>query len=663
MDGLQLLQRVKADPRFKDLPVLMISSMPPEEATVRSLGLGAADFIPKPFRVRELLARVKAHLRVGRELNQARAEARSRSEMMDILQEVTASLKPDEIYQILVRRVAQGLSISRCSIVIAGPDDETGTVVAAFENPMLRNLPVDLAALSRDPAGAHHRRGGADPGRDHRPALPGRPPGNGSRGDRWRPARPSRSGSRSGDSRPACSSSGPPPRTRPLNEQDVQFAEQVINAAVAALEKAYDLESAVMGQEQMRHLAETDPLTSCFNRRALMEKLEQEMDRAARYATMLTGMMIDIDNFKQINDTHGHLVGDRVLKQLANLLKREQRSVDIVARYGGEEFVVLLPETTAAESRNFAERILRRVATHDFGEAGQPVRVTISVGIASYPDERVTDGESLLRLADTPPLPRQERRPEPVSRLSIRRCPRCQTSYPAPARFCVKDGSPLVEVERRLVRRPRRPRPRPDPADPGAARRGREDLPLTPRSSIATPPWAGSCSTGGTRWTSGWAKAGCRTSTGPRTPRPTARGASRSCCPGSPAIRRRSSGSAARRRSPMRLDHPNVCPILRLGESRTACSTWSCPTSKARPLSERETRRGPIPLSRRHPAPGPGLPRPPARARASASSIATSSPKTSCSCRTGRPESRSTARWSWTSGWPRSGGPGPKWPS
>ena len=144
VDGLQLLQKVKADPRFKDLPVLMISSMPPEEATVRSLGLGAADFIPKPFRVRELLARVKAHLRVGRELTEARAEARTRTEMMDIMQEVTASLKPDEIYQILVRRVAQGLNISRCSIVIAGPDEHTGTVVAAFENPQLHNHPVDL---------------------------------------------------------------------------------------------------------------------------------------------------------------------------------------------------------------------------------------------------------------------------------------------------------------------------------------------------------------------------------------------------------------------------------------------------------------------------------------------------------------------------------------
>jgi two-component system cell cycle response regulator len=401
VDGLQLLQKVKSDPRYKDLPVLMISSMPPEEATVRSLGLGAADFFPKPFRVRELLARVKAHLRVGRELNQARAEARSRSEMMDIMQEVTASLKPEEIYQILVRRVAQGLNISRCSIVIAGPEDETGTVVAAFENPMLHNLSVDLGKYpeirralatgdvvlirdaTTDPLYDAVRTGWSTE----------------SQAVQTRSAIALRFSLRA---EPAgVFFLRTTTEDAPLNEQDVVFAEHVITAAVSALEKAYDLESAVMGQEQMRHLAETDPLTNCFNRRALMQKLEQEMDRAARYATMLTGMMIDIDNFKQINDTHGHLVGDRVLKQLSNLLKREQRSVDIVARYGGEEFVVLLPETTAAESRNFAERILRRVATHDFGEPGKPVRVTISVGIASYPDERVSDGESLLRLADS----------------------------------------------------------------------------------------------------------------------------------------------------------------------------------------------------------------------------------------------------------------------
>ena len=108
---------------------------------------------------------------------------------------------------------------------------------------------------------------------------------------------------------------------------------------------------------------------------------------------------------------------------------------------------MLLPETTAAESRNFAERILRRVATHDFGEPGKPVRVTISIGIASLPRRAGHRRRIAAPPGRQPPLSRQERRPEPVSRLSTRRCPRCQTTYPAPARYCVKDGSPLVDVE------------------------------------------------------------------------------------------------------------------------------------------------------------------------------------------------------------------------
>src|SRR6266513_1721455 len=144
VDGLQLLAKMKADERFRDVPVLMISSMPPEEATVKSLGLGAADFISKPFRVRELLARVKAHIRSAQELARARDEAQSRAAIVDILHEVTDSLKPDEIYHILVRRVARVLQISKCSMVLAKPGDQLGVVVAAYENPMLRNLQIEL---------------------------------------------------------------------------------------------------------------------------------------------------------------------------------------------------------------------------------------------------------------------------------------------------------------------------------------------------------------------------------------------------------------------------------------------------------------------------------------------------------------------------------------
>ena len=337
----------------------------------------------------------------------------------------------------------------------------------------------------------------------------------------------------------------------------------MIIAAVAALEKAYDLENAVMGQEQMRHLAETDPLTNCFNRRALMEKLEQEMDRAARYATMLTGMMIDIDNFKQINDTYGHLVGDRVLKQLANLLKREQRSVDIVARYGGEEFVVLLPETTNAESRNFAERILRRVATHDFGETGQA-----GAGDDQHRHRLLSRrARHRRRIAPQagrqPPLPGQDRRPEPVPRLSNRRCPRCQTTYSAPARFCVKDGSPLVDAE------PRRRGPtQPDGPDrarhgvtPRIPRRRRGLRPLRhAQRQAARRPLPGGPEAGRGRHVLRLPGAGCRDGAPvalkillPRLSRD----------PASVERLRREAAIATR------LNHPNVCPILRLGETPT----------------------------------------------------------------------------------------------
>jgi len=291
--------------------------------------------------------------------------------------------------------VAHGLNLSRCSIVIAEPDDNTGTVVAAFENPMLRNLPVDLAKYpeirralvtgevvlirdaTTDPLYEAVRTGWSSVPQtvQTRSAIA---------------LRFSLRGQPSGVFFLRTTT-----EDAPLNEQDVQFADQVITAAVAALEKAYDLENAVMGQEQMRHLAETDALTNCFNRRALMEKLEQEMDRAARYATMLTGMMIDIDNFKQINDTHGHLVGDRVLKQLSSLLKREQRSVDIVARYGGEEFVVLLPDSPKAQATLVAEKL--RAAVGELTEGDNPI--TVSVGVATLPEDAPAP-ETLLDAAD-----------------------------------------------------------------------------------------------------------------------------------------------------------------------------------------------------------------------------------------------------------------------
>jgi len=153
-------------------------------------------------------------------------------------------------------------------------------------------------------------------------------------------------------------------------------------------------------QQQLYKAALRDDLTGAYNKKYLLDQLGKEFRFALRHRTPLSFVMIDIDNFKKVNDTYGHLIGDRILRQMANLLRREQRAVDIVARYGGEEFVILLPETGVTGARIFAERILRRVAGNEFGEPGHPVHLTTSIGVATYPDDRIDDGDGMLRLAD-----------------------------------------------------------------------------------------------------------------------------------------------------------------------------------------------------------------------------------------------------------------------
>src|SRR5213596_4394201 len=107
-----------------------------------------------------------------------------------------------------------------------------------------------------------------------------------------------------------------------------------------------------------------------MNRRALAEALAGELDRARRYNLALTIMLADLDRFKSINDTRGHIAGDSVLRQVGELLRRDARSVDLVARYGGEEFVVVMPVTTPPGAAIFAERLRMRVANRDFADPG-----------------------------------------------------------------------------------------------------------------------------------------------------------------------------------------------------------------------------------------------------------------------------------------------------
>ncbi|OGX13389.1 MAG: hypothetical protein A2Z92_02105 [Omnitrophica WOR_2 bacterium GWA2_63_20] len=156
-------------------------------------------------------------------------------------------------------------------------------------------------------------------------------------------------------------------------------------------------------------LAVLDRLTGLANRAYFMKRLSQETERCDRYHAAMGLLMLDVDNFKLVNDTLGHLQGDKVLQAIARLLRQSVRAIDVVGRYGGEEFIVMLPETGGAEGEGVrassamvvAERI-RKVVEDAFRDHAKPLNVTVSVGVVVRrdPEDRRMEAETLVRLAD-----------------------------------------------------------------------------------------------------------------------------------------------------------------------------------------------------------------------------------------------------------------------
>ncbi len=415
-DGCQLLERIKSEERWRDLPVLMLSAQPPEEASVRSLGLGAADFIRKPYRPRELLARVQAQLRTGALLRSTRQalirteealvraqhDADSRRKLVDILHEVTGDLSVTELFHLLVRRAARALGVSHCSVVLARPGDMQAVVVAAYENPGLQRLTVQLDRYPELKAALDSGQPVLVEDIDTHPLYDGVRHVWGIEGIEV----------------PIRSVIALPfsirhsqygvflvRRTRDeerFGPADLEFAQAVVTAAVAVLQRAQMVESTMADNARLEQLAQTDPLTQLLNRRALTERITAEMERALRYDSTLALLMIDLDHFKSVNDNYGHLVGDDVLREVGLLLSETIRGSDIVARYGGEEFLVLLPETDDAGAETFAERIRLVIHNHPFTRSGDlpPLQITASIGVAMYPAARIESVEDLFARAD-----------------------------------------------------------------------------------------------------------------------------------------------------------------------------------------------------------------------------------------------------------------------
>jgi diguanylate cyclase (GGDEF)-like protein len=179
---------------------------------------------------------------------------------------------------------------------------------------------------------------------------------------------------------------------RPFDDADLETIRSFAGQAAVAIEN-------VLLHHEAQRLSVTDGLTGLGNYRSFQQTLAREVDRAARFGRSLALLMLDLDRFKQVNDTYGHQTGDVVLVAVADRVREQVREVDVIARYGGEEFVVILPETDTDGACHLAERVCEAIRDAGIDTPEGPLEVTVSVGVAVYPEHGDTPA-SLVRAAD-----------------------------------------------------------------------------------------------------------------------------------------------------------------------------------------------------------------------------------------------------------------------
>ena len=177
--------------------------------------------------------------------------------------------------------------------------------------------------------------------------------------------------------------------TKPFNQEELKYRTR-IGQRIINLER------------RILELANTDPLTGLLNRRAFMERMEQEMSRAQREKKPLSFILADIDHFKKVNDTYGHQVGDLVLQRFTRQLSTSARPYDFLGRYGGEEFVVCLPGADGLQAGSVAERMRKQIEDMEImlPDDARSIRITASFGVAPYAIESAGNVNLLIKKAD-----------------------------------------------------------------------------------------------------------------------------------------------------------------------------------------------------------------------------------------------------------------------
>lgn len=353
-------------------------------------------YIYKPYLDKDLDYKLE-HVITGNELLvQLKNEIKELEVVTELTQLITSSLDPKEILYKIVKQISDTINVTRCSIVRVDWLRRSAFVVATFEDPNLTGIKLNLRKYPEIMEALTSKKPVVIKDILTDPLMQ-------AVRDILQPM-----GIRSilvipivfrekviGTLFLRTSVKG-----RTFSENEVRLLNAIASASANALYNAFMFEQVEDEKTRLEKLAITDYLTGIYNIRYFYHRIIEEFSRSQRYDFPISCLMLDIDHFKKINDIYGHKTGDLVLREFAQLIKKHSRKSDVVARYGGEEFIMLLPQTSLEGALLEAERIRTSIDGHVFKSFKETRKLTISIGIASYPNKKIKSHDDLISCSD-----------------------------------------------------------------------------------------------------------------------------------------------------------------------------------------------------------------------------------------------------------------------
>jgi two-component system, cell cycle response regulator len=396
-EGVVRLRALRRDRGLARVPVVAAVARQDPRAAESALSRGADEVLPVPVSGAELSLRLRAAHRLG-QLGHEVARLGGKYEMLlHIQRALTASLEPERILGTIVCQIAEMVAANRVSIVRVDDQGGGGRILVDFEDPRASDLRLDLQKYPEIRRALQTGEPQTIPDLAASPELA---------------AISAQVGALAGTSVLAVPIDweeavlGPlvlraRRSDRPFTPEEIEACQMVVGLSVNAIRNARRFSYLQEEKERLEALSVTDQLTGAFNHAFLRMRLGDELELARSVGSRFAFLMLDIDDFKRVNDTYGHLIGDEVLREVTEEIRRVIRKADFLARYGGEEFGILLPHTAREGARRLAERIRRSMSRKRFSALPTDERLTVSIGVAVYPDPGISSAVDVIAHADS----------------------------------------------------------------------------------------------------------------------------------------------------------------------------------------------------------------------------------------------------------------------